>query len=216
MRRRAFLASALTAASTLTAGCSSLGPQTEHTDPVVETDDNPRDRGEYLKFGAGDDGDLATVGVDPTSGPLPRPLAVSISHTDDTELRSLTQRFVAPDGDGSPPKLSLRGPFEGGHEPHPSVSLFRDDTATVFEVHRFGELADETAFINLAVTEWPDSARRLVVDSTVELVETGTFEHTHVLDGELAFDFFAGTDAGDGTAETPDSSGELDTGSPRV
>ncbi|RDZ63943.1 hypothetical protein C5B90_12600 [Haloferax sp. Atlit-12N] len=207
MRRRVFLASALTAASTLTAGCSSLAPQTEHTDPVVETDDNPRDRGKYLKFGAGDDGDLATVGVDPTSGPLPRPLAVSISHPEGTELRSLTQRFVAPDGDGSPPKLSLRGPFEGGRKPHPSVSLFRDGTAAVVEVHRFGELADETAFLNLAVTEWPDSARRLVVDSTVELVETGTVEHTHVLDGELAFDFFAETDTDDGPAETPDSAG---------
>ncbi|MCO8265518.1 hypothetical protein NKF06_02675 [Haloferax sp. AB510] len=208
MRRRVFLASALTAASTLTAGCSSLGPQTEHTDPVVETDDNPRDRGKYLEFdGDGDDGDLATVGVDPTSGPLPRPLAVSISHPEGTELRSLTQRFTAPDGDGSPPKLSLRGPFEGGHEPHPSVSLFRDGAAAVVEVHRFGELADETAFLNLAVTEWPESARRLAVDSTVELVETGVFEHTHVLDGELAFEFFAETDAGDGTAETPDSSG---------
>ncbi|ELZ89373.1 hypothetical protein [Haloferax sulfurifontis] len=206
MRRRAFLASALTAASTLTAGCSSLSPRTEHTDPAVERDDNPRDRGMYLQFdGDGDDGDLATVGVDPTSGPLPRPLAVSISHSRDTELRSLTQRFAAPDGDGSPPKLSLRGPFEAGHSPHPSVSLFQDGAAAVVEVHRFGELADETAFMGLTVTEWPDSARRLVVDSTVELVETGTFEHTHVLDGDLAFEFFA--EADDGTADTPDSSG---------
>ncbi|ELZ65697.1 lipoprotein [Haloferax prahovense DSM 18310] len=211
MRRRAFLASALTAASTLTAGCGSIGSPTEHTDPVVEPDDNPRDRAKYLQFDGdgddGDDGDLATVGVDPTSGPLPRPLAVSISHTEDTELRSLTQRFTAPDGDGSPPRLSLRGPFEGGRRPHPSVSLFRDETAAVVEVHRFGELADETAFLNLAVTEWPESARRLVVDSTVELVETGVFEHTHVLDAELTFDFFAETDTGDGTVETPDSSG---------
>jgi len=211
MRRRAFLASALTAASTLTAGCSSLSPRTEHTDPAVESDDNPRDRGKYLQFDRdgddGDDGDLATVGVDPTSGPLPRPLAVSISHTENTELRSLTQRFTAPDGDGTPPKLSLRGPFEAGHSPHPSVSLFRDETAAVVEVHRFGELADETAFINLAVTEWPDSARRLVVDSTAELVETGAFEHTHVLDGELAFEFFAETEADGETAEPSGSSG---------
>ncbi|WP_199522921.1 hypothetical protein [Haloferax sp. Atlit-6N] len=208
MRRRAFLASALTAASTLTAGCGSIRSPTEHTDPVVEPDDNPRDRGKYLQFdGDGDDGDLATVGVDPTSGPLPRPLAVSISHSRDTELRSLTQRFTAPDGDGSPPRLSLRGPFEGGRRPHPSVSLFRDGAAAVVEVHRFGELADETAFLNLAVTEWPESARRLAVDSTVELVETGVFEHTHVLDGELEFDFFAEPDAGGGTAGTPGSSG---------
>jgi hypothetical protein len=171
---------------------------------VVETDDNPREKAKYLEF-HGDGTDLATVGVDPNVDPLPRHLAISISHPEDTELQSLRQRFVAPDGDGLPPQLSLRGPFEGDHRPHPSVSLFQEEAAAVVEVHRFGELADETVFIVLTVTRWPESARRLVVDSTVELVETGALDHTHVLDGKLKFVFSAETEASDGAADTPDS-----------
>lgn len=203
MRSRAFLASALT--TTITAGCVSVGSRTEHTDPMVEADDNPRDRAKYLEFHR-DSADLATLGVDPQVDPLPRNLAISISHPEDTELQSLTQRFAAPDGDGPPPRLSLQGPFEGDHRPHPSVSLFQEGMAAVVEVHRFGEIADETVFIFLTVTRWPESARRLVVDSTVELVEMGTFDHTHVLDGELEFEFSAETEASDGTTDTPDSS----------
>ncbi len=206
MRRRAFLASALTAASTVTAGCGSVGPRTEHTDPTVLSDDNPRDDAKYLEF-SGDDTELATVGVDPRLDPVPRHLHVSVSHSDDTELRSLTQRFVAPAADGTAPRLSLRGPFEGGHEPHPTVSLFRDGRAAVVEVHRFGDLADETAFIGLPVTRWPESAGRLVVESTVELVEAGIVEHTHVLDGRLSFEFDAGAGAGNRSADAPESSG---------
>lgn len=188
MRRRAFLASALTAASTTAAGCSAVGSRTEHTDPTVKTDDNPRDDGKYLEFGEDGTG-LATVGVDPRFAPLPNHFHTSISHTEDTELQSLTQRFVALGGDGTPPRLSLHGPFMGDHKPHPSVSLFREGTAAVVEVHRFGEIADETVFIDLPVTRWPESARRLVVESTVELVEPGLIDRTHVLDGQLEFEF---------------------------
>lgn len=50
MRRRAFLVSALTAASTIAAGCSAIDSETEHTDPKIKTDDNPRDDGKYLEF----------------------------------------------------------------------------------------------------------------------------------------------------------------------
>lgn len=193
MCRRAFLASALTATSTITAGCSAVGSQTEHTDPTVVTDDDPHDKEKYLEFHS-DGTALATVGVDPNVDPLPRHLAISISHPEDTQLQSLTQRFVVLDGDGSPPELALQGPFEGDYRPHPSVSLFQDGRAAVVEVHRFGELANETVFITLTVTQWPDSARRLVVDSTVELVRMGAPNHTHVLDGELEFEFLAETE----------------------
>ena len=192
MRRRAFLTSALTAASTTAAGCSAVESRTEHTDPTVKTDDNPRDDGKYLEF-RGDGGDLATVGVDPRFAPLPNHFHTSISHSEDTELQSLTQRFVALGGDGTPPRLSLQGPFMGDHEPHPSVSLFREGTAAIVEVHRFGEIADETVFIDLPVTRWPESARRLVVETTVELVEPGLPERTHVLDGQLEFEIPAET-----------------------
>jgi hypothetical protein len=171
---------------------------------LIENDNNPRDNAKYLKYRR-DDAELASVGVDPEPNALPRDLAISISHSEDTELQSLTQRFAAPDGDGTPPQLSLQGPFEGDYRPHPSVSLFQEGIAAVVEVHRFGELADETAFISLAVTRWPESARRLVVDSTVELVERGPFDRTHVLNGELEFEFAAETEAGNGTTDTPDS-----------
>ncbi|WP_439028701.1 hypothetical protein [Haloarchaeobius sp. DT45] len=205
MRRRAFLASALTATSTTIAGCGSVGSRTEHTDPTVKTDTNPRDNAKYLEFH--DDGaDLAIVGVDPTMETPPRKIAISISHPDDTELQSLTQRFVAPGGDGPLPQFSFQGPFQGDHRPHPSVSLFQEGKAAVLEVHRFGELADETVFMFLTVTRWPESARRLVVDSTVELVETGAVDHTHVLDGELEFESAIETDAGDGTTDSAESS----------
>ncbi|MFD1600218.1 hypothetical protein [Halobellus rarus] len=187
MRRRAFLASALTAASTTAAGCSAVESRTEHTDPVVKTDDNPRDDGKYLEFR--EDGTaLATVGVDPKFSPLPTHFFTSISHPEDTELQSLTQRFVALGGDGTPPRISLQGPFMGDHKPHPSVSLFREGTAAVVEVHQFGEIADETVFMDLPVTHWPESARQLVVEITIELVEPGLADRTHILDGQLEFE----------------------------
>jgi hypothetical protein len=208
MRRRAFLASALTAASTTAAGCSAVDSRTEHTNPTVQTDDNPRDNGKYLEF-RGEGGDLATVGVDPKCSPLPRFFFTSISHPEDTELRSLTQRFVALGGDGTPPRVSLQGPFMGDYKPHPSVSLFQDGRAAVVEVHRFGELANETVFIELPVARWPESARRLVVQSTVELVAPGLTDRTHVLDGQLEFEFITGTEAGERTAVSPGSSGEI-------
>jgi len=187
MRRRALLASALTAATIVTAGCSAVEPRTEHTNPVVQTSDNPRDDEKYLEF-QHDSDDLATVGVDPRFAPIPEHFHTWVSHTEDTELQSLTQRFVALDGDGTPPQLSLRGPFMGDHKPHPSVSLYRDGRAAVVEVHRFGELADETVFIHFPVVQWPESARRLVVESTVELVQSGLPDRTHVLEGQLEFE----------------------------
>ena len=193
MRRRALLASALTAATTVTAGCSAVEPRTEHRNPVVQTSDNPRDDEKYLDF-QHESNELATVGVDPRFAPLPEHFHTWVSHTEDTELQSLTQRFVALDGDGTPPQLSLQGPFMGDDKPHPSVSLFRDGRATVVEVHRFGELADETVFIDLPVVQWPESARRLVVESTVELVQSGLPDRTHVLDGQLEFESDAETE----------------------
>ncbi|MDZ5811632.1 hypothetical protein U4E84_09785 [Halorubrum sp. AD140] len=187
MRRRALLASALTAATTVTAGCSAVERRTEHTDPAVKTSDNPRDDEKYLEF-LGDGGELAVVGVDPRFAPLAEHFHTWVSHTEDTELQSLTQRFVALDGDGTPPQLSLQGPFMGDSKPHPSVSLFRDGRAAVVKVHRFGELADETVFIDFPVVQWPESARRVVVESTVELVQAGLPDRIHVLDGQLEFD----------------------------
>jgi hypothetical protein len=187
MRRRAFLASTLSATTAALAGCSALQRRTEHSDPTVFPDDNPRDDGKYIEFSE-DGRELATLGVDPAFDPQPRTLHTSISHTQDTELRSLTQRIVAPDGDVSPPELSLQGPFMGDHEPHPAVSLYRDGRAAVVEVHRFGEIADETVFMTLSVTDWPSDKPRLVVGNTVELVEPGLPDRTHVLEGQLTFE----------------------------
>lgn len=192
MRRRALLVSVLTAASTVTAGCSAVEPRTEHTNPAEKTSDNPRDDEKYLEF-PGDGGDLAVVGVDPRFAPLPEHFHTWVSHSEDTELQSLTQRFVALGGDGAPPQLSLEGPFMGDSKPHPSVSLFRDGRAAVVEVHRFGELSDETAFIHFPVIQWPESSRRLVVESAVELVQSGLPDRTHVLDGRLEFEYTAET-----------------------
>jgi hypothetical protein len=84
----------------------------------------------------------------------------------------------------------------GDHKPHPSVSLFRKGAAAVVEVHRFGELADETVFIDLPVTRWPESARQLVVESTVGLVEPGLTDQVHVLDGQLEFEIPTETGTG--------------------
>jgi len=188
MRRRALLASILTAVTTVTAGCSAVEQRTEHTEPAVKTSDNPRGDEKYLEF-PGDGGELAVVGVDPRFEALPEHFNTWVSHTEDTELQSLTQRFVALDGDGTPPQLSLQGPFMGDSRPHPSVSLFRNGRAAVVEVHRFGELADETIFIDFPVIQWPESAQRLVVQSTVELVQPGLLNQTHILDGQLEFEF---------------------------
>ncbi len=186
MRRRAFLAAALTATTAALAGCSALQPRTEHTDPAVVPDDNPRDDGKFLEF-SGDGTELATLGVDPWFDPQPTTLHTSLWHREGTEIESLTQRIVAAEGTGSPPKLALEGPFMGDHEPHPAVSLYRDGAAAVVEVHRFGEIADETAFMTLLVTDWPSETNRLVVENTVELVEPGLRDRTHVLNGRLEF-----------------------------
>jgi hypothetical protein len=192
--RRTFLASAATVVSTAAAGCSAIDRRTEHTNPAVETEDQQGDNGKYLSFTEGGD-DLATVGVDPKFTPLPNHLHVWIWHREGTRPQSLVQRFAAPDGDGTPPKLALHGPFMGGSEPYPSVSLYEDGAAAVVEVHRFGDLADETVFMNLSVSRWPESARRLVVESTVELTEQGIPDRTHVLDGGV--EFTAGSESGD-------------------
>ena len=93
---------------------------------------------------------------------------------------------MGPEGSGSPPKLSLHGPL-GDHEPHPSVPLYSVGTAAVLEVHRFGELADETAFMTLSVVDWPSESRHLIVGNTVTLVELGLPALTHVLEGRLEF-----------------------------
>lgn len=87
------------------------------------------------------------------------------------------------------------------------MSLFRDGKAAVVEVHRFGELANETVFISLPVTRWPESARRLVVESTVELAETGSTGQTHVLERQLEFEFTIKTKAGKQTVDTPTPAG---------
>jgi hypothetical protein len=63
----------------------------------------------------------------------------------------------------------------------------------VVEVHQFGEIADESAFITLPVG-WPETARRLVVDCSVALKQTGVVGRRHVLEGQLDFEF---TDNGD-------------------
>ncbi|MFT4884822.1 MAG: hypothetical protein ACI8U4_002340 [Natronomonas sp.] len=183
MRRRAFLASTLTATSTVIAGCNSDDSRTEHTDPTVESDDG--DDAKYLEF-HGDETVLATVGVDPNLNPTPSALFVWISHPEDTRLESLTQRFAASGGDGGPPELSVRASDESDDIPHPPVSLSRDGGAAVVEVDEFGDLADETVFIPLAVTRWPEAAHGLVVESTVEMRAD---DHTHVLDGRLEFEF---------------------------
>jgi len=63
------------------------------------------------------------------------------------------------------------------------------------KVDRFGKFADETVFVPLTVSRWPESARRLVVESVVELAEPGLPAQTHVLDGRLEFEGTAETEA---------------------
>ncbi len=203
MRRRAFLASAMTAASSITAGCSFIESRTEHTDPTVEIDDDQNMK--YLVFRE-DRGDLATLGVAPPESPAPSEFGTTISHGWDTELQSLTQRFAVPDSERPPPRIALQGPFMDDHGSHPSVSVFWDSKAAVVKVHRFGGLADETVHIKLLVTRWPESARRLVVESTLELVEPGLTDQTHVLDGRLEFEVTTKTEAEEPPDDMPNSS----------
>lgn len=103
----------------------------------------------------------------------------------------------------TPIQLSLQTPSESNAPPHPPVSLSRDETAAIVEVDQFCDLADETVFIPIAVSRWPESSRRLVVESTVELVETDSPDHTHLLDGRLEFEFTAETEAGEQPSEAP-------------
>lgn len=212
MHRRAYLLSALTAASTITAGCGSpagdnsaseddapseSGPtesRIEHTDPTTVGDNNGRrDIEKYLQF-HGDGINLPTVGIDPGGGFPPSNFLTTISHNENTELRSLTQRFTLSDGDGSPLRLSGQASFTGDPDPRPSVSVSGDGQTAVVDVQQFGDLADETVFMNLSVADWPESARRLVVKNTVELVETNSLNQRHVLKGQLEFEFTAETE----------------------
>lgn len=221
MRRRSLLVSGLSAACTLLAGCGShngddVTPEdgslkspaentnptenidknsqnnakTEHTDPTKKTDDNPQDNAKYLEF-HGDKLDSPTIGVDPGGSPLPNNFLTTISHSENTELQSLTQQFESPGDNGTPPQLSRQISFTSDPTPHPPVSLSQDGTAAVVEVNQFGELADETVFLSLPVTQWPDSSRKLVVTNTVELVTREFPRRTHVLKGQLKFEFTA-------------------------
>lgn len=210
MRRRALLASSLTAASSITAGCGFLESRTEHTAPTVKPDDLPGSNKKFLVFRE-DGADLATVGVSPPDLPAPNEFSTTIWHRLHTELQSLTQRFVAPDSDSGepPPRIALQGPFMDDSGPHPSVSVFWDGKAAVVKVHQFGGLADETVFLRLLVTQWPESARRLVVESTFELGElrTGLTDQTHVFEGRLELEVATETEAEEPTDGTPNSSG---------
>jgi hypothetical protein len=157
----------------------------------------------YLRFH--DDGTrLAPVGVDPYITSQPSALGISISHRPDTRLQSLTQRVTAlgtaPDDEDSPVELSP----SSENPPRVPVSLSRDGTAAIVEVDQFGDLADETVFIALTVTQWPESGGSLAVESTVELVRTDSPDHTHVLTGSLEFNFTTpATGSGDGPSDTP-------------
>ena len=204
MRRRAFFASALTGACSVFAGCNLAESRTEHTDPTLQVNEGPSgDTEMYLRFH--DDGiRLATVGVDPYITSQPSTLGISISHRPDTRLQSLTQRVTAlgtaPDDEDSPVELSP----SSENPPRVPVSLSRDGTAAIVEVDQFGDLADETVFIPLTVTRWPESGDSLAVESTVELVKTDSPDHTHVLTGCLEFDFTtSATGSGDGPSDTP-------------
>jgi hypothetical protein len=187
MRRRAFLATALTATSTVIAGCGSTNSRTEHTNPTVTHDDH--DNAKYLEF-RGDNTEFAIVGVDPNIDPMPSSLFISVSHPEDTRLQSLKQRFATPDSDGTPLRLSVQ-PSEGNGSLNLPVSLSQDKRVAVLEVDEFGAIADETVFITLTISHWPESARRLTVENTVELIETEAADHTHVLNGQLEFSFDA-------------------------
>ena len=209
MNRRGFLASALTGACSVFAGCNVAESRTEHTDPTLQVNEGPSSEGPtgdtemYLRF---DDGGtkLATVGVDPHITSQPSALRISISHRPDTRLQLLTQRVTAlntvPDGAESPVELSP----SSENPPRVPVSLSRDGTAAIVEVDQFGDLADETVSIPLTVTRWPESGDSLAVESTVELVKTDSPDHTHVLTGSLEFNFTTlGTGSGDGPSDTP-------------
>lgn len=197
MRRRALLATALTASSTVLAGCGSTDSRTEHTNPTVTHED--QDTAKYLEFRA-DSTELATVGVDSNLEYTPNTLFVSISHRVDTRLQSLTQRFATPDSDGTQLRLSVQPPAESTDSPNPPTSLSRDDSAVVLEVDEFGALADESVFIPLTIDHWPESASQLGIETTVELTETEAPDHTHVLNGQLDFSVTADILANDSTA----------------
>lgn len=195
MRRRTFLATGLTVASTGIAGCSLSDSRTEHTNPTVTHDDH--DNAKYLDFRS-DDTEFAIVGVEPNLAATPSSLFVSISHRVDTRLQSLTQRFVTPDSTEAQLRLSVHPP-EDGESPNPPISLSQEEGAAVLEADEFGALADESVFMTLTVTHWPESARRLVVENTLELTETEAPDHTHVLDGNLEFTVDADTGANGST-----------------
>jgi hypothetical protein len=196
MRRRAFLATALTATSTIIAGCGSTDSRTEHTNPTVTHDDH--DNAKYLEFYA-DNTELTIVGVDPNINATPGSLFVSVSHPENTRLRRLTQRFVTPDSDGAQLRLSVQPPGDSD-SPNPPISLSQDERVAVVEVEDFGALADESVFITLTISHWPESARGLVVENTVELTRTETPDYTHVLNGQLEFSVVADIRANDSTA----------------
>lgn len=189
MRRRAYLASVLTGTSAVLAGCGSVESRTEHTDPTLKVvNERSQDTDLFLEFH--DDGtELATVGVDPSIESVPSGFLMEISHRRDTRLQSLTQRVTAPDGDGASVELALPDSPDDTFGTPPPVSLSQDGTAAVVEVDQFGDLADETVFITLDVARWPESYHGLAVESTVELVETDSPDHTHVLSGRIEFDY---------------------------
>ncbi|WP_257628989.1 hypothetical protein [Haloplanus salinarum] len=116
----------------------------------------------------------------------PRSLFISISHRVDTRLQSLTQRFVTPDSNGTPIRLSVQPP-EDNESPNLPISLSQNERGAVLEVDEFGTLADESVFITLTISHWPKSARGLVIENTVELIETEAPDHTAVLNGQLEF-----------------------------
>jgi hypothetical protein len=190
MRRRALLATALTATSPVIAGCGSSDSRTEHTNPMITQQDN--DNAKFLEF-RGDSMEFATVYVDPNVEHTPNTLFVAISHPKDTRLQSLTQRFVTPDSDGTGTQLylSVQPPEEGEDSPNPPTSLSRDDSVVILEIDEFGPLADESVFIPLTIDYWPESASKLVIKNTVELIETEAPDHTHVLNGQLDFSITA-------------------------
>lgn len=218
MHHRAYLLSALTAASTITAGCGSpagdnapsgdnissgdgsslesspTGSRIEHTEPTtVGNNDGRRDIEKYLQF-HGDRINLPTVGVDPGGSFPPSSLLTTVSHSENTELRSLTQRYAPSNADGTPLRLSDQVSFTGEPDARPAVSVSNNGQTAIVEIQQFGELANETVFLSLPVTRWPEAAHRLVVSTTVELAEASALNQRHVFKGRLEFEFTGKTE----------------------
>jgi len=189
MDRRQYLGVVASVGVVGTAGCGAVAGRQTLTDPTVHADSPQRRSIEWVSNGEA----VGELGVSGTVSSGVLDLATELSHREGTTVQSIRLRVWMPQtATDSASEVAVVSPVEGDSSPPPSLSLYTPQRAlgTVIEVTDLDDLADETiSTLDLLVRPGSETARKLTIDSTIELADSDVFNSGYTLDGELELTF---------------------------